>query len=196
MSGTECWRQHGSQPGVGGLAFSPLAARTSNNTTRTLRRWPRSHPSRTQPGYRAEAVRRRPSSPLQRVGWVWCREIRAGTRVRPAQGQPASWVWGCYGSTARADQTGGSWSLGLVSSWLHGLYSWEHIALTANTLGQPVLPPPEADPSAALQKSAPPCPSLQGRSVTRPRTRLCKLGIPPSPALAGTETWRESGKEP
>lgn len=103
---------------------------------------------------------------------MWCRERRAGTIARPAQGQPARWVSGSYGPKARADPAGLGclvWNLLTpMASTPEGIWGWY--------IGQPVLSRVKSRSFRALQKSAPPCSSLQGRPITRPRTRLREQG--------------------
>lgn len=121
MSDPKRRRQHGFHSGIGGLVFSPRAARSSNRATGTLRRWPWFH-SRSRPGRGAEGIRPRPRL------FHWSGECGTGEsrwlQSRPAQREPASWVSGCFGPNSPNGL--GQPALAARSDPLltHGLHSW------------------------------------------------------------------------
>lgn len=127
----------------------------------------------SQPGLHAVGMRFRPR-PFSQSGECGAGKRLNSARASPAQGQPASWVSGCFVPKPERTKPAGP-----------GRSVWSPADPTASTPGDeqwvvgfhsqsppPACPFPcqKADPSAALQKHPPP-PSLPfpGRPITRPR---------------------------
>lgn len=106
-----------------------------------LRRWPLSHPSQSQSGYRADGVRPRPFSGSGEGG--------AGKRRVRARGRPTGWVSGCLGPTTRDDQAARYRPLQTPGPPRLGAHGQQQAPL-ANPLCQPLPPSPKSNTSASL----------------------------------------------
>lgn len=176
MSDPKRRRQHGFHSGIGGLVFSPRPSRSSNRATETLRRWPWFHPSRSRSGRGAEGIRPH-----------WSDECgtgksRDGSRAGPPWGSPPEDLGLLRAKQPERTRPASSGrSVRSAPDPRPPLLGGTRQDSTANPLGDPTLCPAKSRSSSLAPQAAPPCPALpiQRGTVTRPRTRLRALGIPP-----------------